>query len=142
MFPQFDINLIHYNCYRYGSSLVQDQLNSSTLPSRSGSQATMQCSSSKRDEERIHKFLKEKRNNYENNIRSLLQFSNQIMLQFIPKVVNLYKKADLQSIINRIKLFMFTEVIIMRSHYSCFPNGGSLVQNQLKLTTLNSRSGS
>jgi hypothetical protein len=41
MFPHVIINLLHYNCYSYGSSLIQDQVKSLALNSRSGSQLDM-----------------------------------------------------------------------------------------------------
>jgi hypothetical protein len=52
------INLSHYSCLFYGSSLVQDQLKLSTLISHPGSRLTMQCRSSRSSKVRIHKYLK------------------------------------------------------------------------------------
>jgi hypothetical protein len=77
MFSQFIINLLHYNCYSYGSSLVQEQLKFSTLNSRSGSQLAMQYRSSKLDEEKIHKFLEERNTNYKYYLRLLSQYWNE-----------------------------------------------------------------
>jgi hypothetical protein len=134
MFSQLNINLLHYNCFCCGSSMAQDQLNPSALNSRSGYQLTVQCYSSKRTEIRIHRYSDEDKVKEESYSRLQLRYSSQIILQFIYKLIGL----NLQSIISQIQVCRFPNIIIIRSHYSCFPYRGSLVQDQLKLRTLNS----
>jgi hypothetical protein len=134
MFPQ--INFLRYNYYRYGSPLVQDQVKFSASNSRSGSQLTMQCYSSKLEKTRIRKYHEEENTIYENYITSLLQYTNQIMSEFVPQSINL------QSIINHIKIFMHPKVIINLWHCSHFRYGSSLVQDQLNFWDSNDQSGS
>jgi hypothetical protein len=100
----------------------------------------MQSHSSNLEEMNIHKCPKEKSTNYV----SLEENINGSKSERVTKADKLRERIKILQSINVIKnqgnLWSSPEVIISSLHYSCYPNGSSLVQDQLNLSDSNSRS--